>query len=175
MECIKNSLLAKARTFWSRLIERKLNSLKRGEAVQVVVPFGAVGLRRVDDEQPQLSEKALCLKCITNSLLAKARTFWSRLIERKLNSLERGEVVQVVVPFGVVGLRRVDDEQSGLPEKALCLECITNSLLAKTQTFWSLLIERKLNSQKKGEVVQVVAFGVAGLRSVDEEAQRGWP
>ena len=51
---------------------------------------------------------------ITNRL--KTRTFWSRLIERKLNSLKRGEVDQVVVVLGVVGLRRVDEEQAGPPE-----------------------------------------------------------
>ena len=105
------------RTFWSRLIERKLNSLKRGEVVQVVVIFGVVGLRRVDEEHFAGSQKKkyfpLCLEFIMNRLL-KAQTFWSHLIERKLNSLQRGEVVQeVVVVFGVVGLRRVDEEQAG--------------------------------------------------------------
>ena len=118
------------------------------------------------------------------------------LIGRKSNSLRRGEVVQVEVAFGVVGLRRADeeqagpletgskvvqvviaegvvglvgvnDEQSGLLEKALHLEWITKRLF-KVRT-WSCLIER-FNSLKRGEVVQVeVAFGVIGLRSIDEE------
>ena len=75
--------------------------------------FGVVGLVGVDDEQSGSPERALHL-VITNRL--KARTFWSGLIERKLNSLKGGEVVQVVVALGVVGLRRVDEEQSGSPE-----------------------------------------------------------
>ena len=37
-------------------------------------------------------------------------------IGRKFNSLKRGEVVHVVVAFGVVGLRRVDKEQAGSPK-----------------------------------------------------------
>ena len=94
------------------LTERKLNSLKSGEVVQVV------GLGGVDKEQSGLSEKAqtLHLECIMNSLLAKVQTFWSCLIRRKFNSLKRGEVVQVVVTDGVVGLGRVDEEQVG-PQK----------------------------------------------------------
>ena len=59
----------------------------------------------------------------------KAQTSGSCLIERKLNSLEAdSEVVQVVVAFEVVGHRR-DEEQAGLPEEALRLECITKRLL----------------------------------------------
>ena len=115
LECITKRLL-KARTFWSRFIGRKLNSLKRGEVVQVVVAFGIVSLRRVDDKQSVSPERHLRL-VIMKSL--KARTFWSQLIERKLNSLKRGEVVQVVVAFGVVSLRRVNEEQAGSQEKAL--------------------------------------------------------
>ena len=49
MECILNVLL-KART-WPRLIERKLNSLKKGEVVQVVC---GVVLAGVDEEQAKL-------------------------------------------------------------------------------------------------------------------------
>ena len=67
------------------------------EAVQVVVLA-----HRDDEEQSGLPEKA--------------RTFWSCLIER-LNSLKRGEVVQVVVAFGVIGLRRVHEEQTKLQHK----------------------------------------------------------
>ena len=116
------------------------------------------------------SLKALHLECITNSLL-KAQTSWSCLIGKKFNSLKRGEVVQVVVVFGVVDLRKVDEEQAGspetvvvdygvdeeqagLPEEALGLEFITNGLV-KAQTFWSRLMEKKWNSLKRDEVVQV--------------------
>ena len=155
---------------------------KRGVVVQaVVIIFGVVGLRRVDEEQAGSSEKAICLECITNRLFKtqtfwsclKAQTFWPRLIERKLNSLKRSEVVQEVVTFGVVGLRRVDEEQAGSPERALRL--VKTNRLLKAQTIWSRLIERKLNSLKRGRVVQVVvAFKVVGLRRVDEE-QAGPP
>ena len=121
------------------MIERKLKSLKNGKVVQ-------------DREQTRTLEKA--------------QTFWScligrkrnSLIGRKLNSLKSGEVVQVFVAHGVVGLGGVDKEQAGPPEKArtLCLEGITNSLLAKARTVWSCLIGRKLNSLRSDEVVQVV-------------------
>ena len=53
--------------------------------------------------------------------------------------MKRGEIVQVVVAFGVVGLRRVDKEQAGSPE-------------ADSEV-----------------VQVVVAFGVVGLRRVDKE------
>ena len=141
----------KARTSGSCLIEGKLNSLETdSKVVQVVVAFGVVGLRR-DEEQAGLPEEALHLEFITKRLL-KVRTFWPCLIGRKFNSLKRGEVVQVVVADEVVGLVGVDDEQSGSPEKAFPLGCIMNVLL-KTRTFWSRLIERKLNSLKRGKVV----------------------
>ena len=95
--------LLQAQTLWSRLIGMKLNS-QRGEAVHLVIAEEVVGLVGVGDELFGSPERALCL-VITNRL--KARTFWSRLIERKLNSLKRGKVVQVVViVFGVIGLRR---------------------------------------------------------------------
>ena len=141
LECLTKRLL-KGRTFWSCLIGRKFNSLKRGKVVQEVVTFGVVGLRRVDEEQAG-SPEALHLEYIRKRLL-KARTFWSCLIGRKFNSLKRGEVVQVKVTFGVVCLRRVDKEQAGSPE-ALLLECITNRLL-KARAFSSSLIGRKFNS-----------------------------
>ena len=37
-----NSLLVKARIFWPCLIGRKLNSLKSGEVIQVVIVYGVV-------------------------------------------------------------------------------------------------------------------------------------
>ena len=117
LECTTKRL-SKVRTFWSRFIGRKFNSLKRGEAVHVVVTVEVVGLVGVDNERSGPPERALRL-VITNRL--KVRTFWSRLIERKLNSLKGGEVVQVVVASGVVSLRRVDEEQAGSREKALRL------------------------------------------------------
>ena len=105
----------KARTSGSCLIERKMNSLKRGKVV--------------NEEQAESPKKALHLECIMNVLIArtfwlclKARTFWPRLIERKLNSLKRGEAVHVVVAEGVVGLVGVDNEGSGSPERALLLK-----------------------------------------------------
>ena len=101
------------------------------EGVHVVVAEEVVGLVGVSDEQFGSQERARHL-VITNRL--KARTFWSRLIERKLNSLKRGKVVQVVVAFGVACLKRVDKEQAGSPERALCLECIMKRLL-KVRTF----------------------------------------
>ena len=58
------------------------------EAVQVVVAHGVVDLGGVDDEQSGLPE-ALRLERKTNVL--KAGTFWSGLVERKFNSLKRGE------------------------------------------------------------------------------------
>ena len=115
-------LCLKARTLWLRLIGRKLTSLKRGEVVQVVVGFGVVGLRRVDEEQARPPETAEGCKAVhvvvakgvvgfvgvddkqsgsperalhfVITIRLKVRTIWSRLIERKLNSLERDEVVQ---------------------------------------------------------------------------------
>ena len=92
------------------LIGRKANSLRgkaAGEVVHVVVAEEVVNLVGVDDEQSGSQERAFQL-VKTNRL--RARTFWSRLIER-LFSLKRGEVVQVivcgVVPAGV-------DEQAEL-------------------------------------------------------------
>ena len=81
--------------------------------------------------------------------------------ERKFNSLRRDEAVEVVIADVVVGLVGVNDEQSGSPERALCLECITKRLL-KERTFWSCLIWRKLNSQR-GEAVHVVVVGLLAL------------
>ena len=102
-----NSLLAKARSFWSCLLWRKLNSLKSGKVVQVVVANDVAVLIGVDEEQagpPETGSKA----------------------------------VQVIIAYGVVlvhgvDLVGVDDKQSGLPEEArtLCLEGIMNGLLAK--------------------------------------------
>ena len=206
LENITKSLLVKAQTSWSCLKERKVNSLKRGKVVQVVIADEVVGLRGVDEEQagsPETGseaiqvvvvskaflvhgvglagvnveqygspEKELRLECKKNVLL-KART-WSYLIERKLNSLKRGEVVQVVIVCGVVlvhgvGLIGIDVEQSRSPEKALHLECIMNVLL-KARTFGSCFIERKFNSLKRGEVVQVVVTDeVVGLRGADDK------
>ena len=69
-------------------------------------------------------ERTLHLECIMNVLL-KARTLWPRLKERKFYCLKRGEVVQVVVIiFGVVGLRRVDEEQAGSPETSLLFKVV---------------------------------------------------
>ena len=150
-----------------------MNSLKRGEVVQVVVAFGVVSLGRIDEEQAESPEKALHLECIMNVLL-KARTFWSLLKERKFNSL-RGEAVQVVIAEEVVGLEVVDDKQSGSQERALRFECITKRLL-KARTFWTRFIGRKFNSLKRGKVVQavVIVLGVVGLRRVNKE-QAGSP
>ena len=166
------NLLLKERTFWLHLIERKLNSLKRGEVVQVVVAFGVVGLRRVDKEQAESPEKAFHLECIINVLL-KARTFWSHLKERKFNSLRRVEAVQVVVADEVVGLVGVDDKQSGSPERALRLECITKRLL-KARTFRSRLIERKLNSLKRGDLETSSEVVQAKLQRNKSDGLNSW-
>ena len=122
LECIMNSLLAKARTFWSCLIGR-LNSLKSGEVVQVALVDEAVGLVGIKEEQAILPEKArtLRLEWIMKSLLAKAQTFWSCLIGRKVNSLKSGNVVQVVIVYEVVLVQGVDligvgEEKAGPPE-----------------------------------------------------------
>ena len=110
-----------------RLIGRKCNSLKRGETldevvVQLLVAKDVVGLAGVNDEQsrpPETSSirtwsclRALRLVYTITKRLTKTRTFWSsRLIKRKLNSLNRGEareeVVYAVVAEDVVGLARL--------------------------------------------------------------------
>ena len=106
------------------------------KAVHIVVAEEVVGPVGVDDEQSGSPERALHL-VIMNRL--KARTFWSRLIGRKLNS-KRGEAVHVVIAEGVVGLVGVNNEQSRSPEIiqtfwSVRLECIAKRPL-KARTFW---------------------------------------
>ena len=104
------------------MIWRKFNSLKRGETVdevaaQLVVAEGVVGLVGVNDEQSGSPETM--------------RAFWSWLIGRKFNSLQRGKAVdkvavQLVVAEDIVGLAGVDSERSGSPERAPYLKYIIN-------------------------------------------------
>ena len=144
----------KAQTFSPRLIERKLNSLKRGEVVQVVV-CGVV-LGGVDEEQAKLQQN----KRDGLNFWKLLKVSWNqRFIGRKFNPLKRGEAVHVVVTEEVVGLVGVDDEQSRSPKKALFLECTTKRLL-KARTFWSRFIGRKFNSLQRGEV------GLEGWKSL---------
>ena len=78
--------LLKGRTFWLRLIKRKHNSLKRGDAidevVHAVVAEEVAHPVEVDNEQSGFPETM--------------RTLWSWLIGRKFNSLKRGKAVDEV-------------------------------------------------------------------------------
>ena len=102
------------------------------------------------------------------SYLVKQRKIWSDIWGCVLyTGAYYTRANTVVVVFGVVGLRRVDEEQSGPPEKALCLGWIMKRLL-KPRT-WSCLIGRKFDSLKRGEVVQVVVF--LGLLASEESTK----
>ena len=104
----------------------------------VVVVVEVVDPVDVNDKQSGVPETIGLV--ITNRL--KARIFWSQLIGRKFNSLRgeaAGEVVHVVVVKEVVGLVRVDKEQSESPETIRLV--ITKKT---TQTFWFWLCLRAL-------------------------------
>ena len=147
-----NSLLAKAGTFWSCLIGRKLNSLKCGKVIQVVIVDKVVGLIGVDKEQAGPLETGSKV----NQVVVAYGVVLVRGVDLVGDDEEQGklpetgnEVVQVVVAYGVVlvhgvDLVGVDDEQARLPEKArtLCLEDITNSLLAKHELSGLVLKEK---------------------------------
>ena len=61
----------KVRAFWSRLIVMKFSSLKRGEAICVVITEFVVGLVGVDEEQSGSPEIML-----TFWLRMKAQALW---------------------------------------------------------------------------------------------------
>ena len=77
-----------------------------------------------------------------------------------VNLCRENKVVQVIVAFGVFGLRRVDEERSGPLEKTLRL-VRTNRLKARTGS-WLI--------GKKFEVVQVVVCEVV-LAGVNKQAE----